>query len=397
MPAKPASTTELVLAYDEFATAVADVGDVVEQHRWYGSDLERAEAYRHITRVMMNVLPERLLIDPDFPYFYEIGPFSKNGMDNPDQRYLSTLINGDGVYRVWGFRGSSRRLDFSLYDLDAMSATLSALTSEDLEVGSDGRFELIIGGPRKPGNWMPLPAGTKRLLVRQVFSDWRTELPGEVHIDRIDAERPRYPSLSEEEMARRLRDAAELLRRNVQRWPDYSQQRFAERLPVNTLSPPRTVSDSGGLAGRVMIGGHFELTADEALLVKAWPTDAGYQGIQLASHWWASLDYENRQSSLNLDQAHVSSDGALYFVISGSDPGARNWLDTEGFSRGVLFFRYDGLSTPTLPADQIPTVQLVALERLREFLPDDDPVVTPVERTRIIEERRRHVQRRFGL
>jgi hypothetical protein len=44
---------------------------------------------------------------------------------------------------------------------------------------------------------------------------------------------------------------------------------------------------------------------------------------------------------LTTDQARLSDDGAYHFIVSTRDPGFHNWLDTEGFKRGVIMLRYD--------------------------------------------------------
>jgi len=236
-----------------------------------------------------------------------------------------------------------------------------------------------------------------RLLVRQVHSDWGDELPGEVHVDRIDENRPAYPELDREEMAARLVEAANLLALNVRRWPEFSRTRIESLTPANALTSPRKVGHTGGLTGRLMVAGHFDLAPDEALLIKAWPTEATYQGIQLGHHWWESLDYANRQSSLTAEQAKPSSDGAFYFVISERDPGVANWLDTEGFHRGVIMMRFDGIPGEVIDEEKEPTAILVNLDELAEHLPEGEAEISAKQREEQVALRRRHVQRRFGF
>lgn len=168
-------------------------------------------------------------------------------------------------------------------------------------------------------------------------------------------------------------------------------------LPVNSLTKPTDVSATGGLAGRMMVGGHFYLQDDEALLIKAFPTKAKYQAIQLGHHWWESLDYANRQSSLTADQAVLSSDGAYYFILTKNDPGYSNWLDTEGFMRGVLFMRYDGLPGNSMAESLNPSAQLVKFDELASLLPQDEPIVSREQRQGILAQRRAHVQKRFNF
>jgi len=368
----------------------------VRGHQWYGSELEQAEAYRHIVRILTAALEGQAMMDPDFPFFREINTRTKSGMDNSDQRYLIAMLRGEGVYRVWGTRGSSRRLDFTLYGKDDLSPSISTIETDALKVDADGRFELFVGGPRREQNWLASRPGPVRLLIRQIHSDWETDLPGEVHIDRIDSGRPTYPTLTRELMAERLVDATNKFALSVRRWPEYSRTRFDKLMPANWMSPPRDTGETGGLAGRLIVGGHFQVTADQALIVTTWPSTAAYQGIQLGHHWWESMDYANRQSSLTTDQARLSDDGAYHFVISARDPGVPNWLDTEGFERGVILLRYDGMPVPELPEDQHPVAKLVPFDEIASNLPEGEPHVGAEERAAAIALRREHVQRRFG-
>ncbi|MDG2412201.1 MAG: hypothetical protein P8M21_10165, partial [Halioglobus sp.] len=261
-------------------------------------------------------------------------------------------------------------------------------------VAADDSFELWIGGEPRKGNWLRAEPGLQRLLVRQIHSDWGAELPGEVHIDRVDSDRPNYPVFSAKLMADRLTMATNFFSEEVRLWPELSRTRIAGLVPANTLLAPRDTGSEGGLAGRLMSGGHYNIEDDEALILTSWPSSAKYQGIQLGHHWWESLDYTNRQTSLTTDQAYLSSDGAYHFVISATDPGVPNWLDTEGFSRGIILLRYDGLDAPAIPDEHHPTAKLVKLSELRDSLPDGEPTVSRQERIGNLEKRRRHVQQR---
>ncbi|MDG2411214.1 MAG: hypothetical protein P8M21_05175, partial [Halioglobus sp.] len=171
---------KLEQSLDQLANAIREAGDFVREHTWYGSEEEQAEAYRHIVRALINSLESRALAEPDFPLFVSLNHFNKLGMDNSDQRYRIALFDGDGVYRVWGTRGSTRRLDFAVYGPDSMAPMVDTLSTDDLEVAADDSFELWIGGEPRKGNWLRAEPGLQRLLVRQIHSDWGAELPGEV-------------------------------------------------------------------------------------------------------------------------------------------------------------------------------------------------------------------------
>ena len=117
----------------------------------------------------------------------------------------------------------------------------------------------------------------------------------------------------------------------------------------------------------------------------------------MGHHWWESLDYANRQTSLTADQAFLSSDGAYYFILTKNDPGYSNWLDLEGFMRGVLFMRYDGLPGNSMAENLYPTAQLVKFDELETFLPADEPILSPEQRQDTMAQRRAHIQKRFNF
>lgn len=391
---KNAGSVGLDEAYQALSLAVSDAGTFVQNHQWYGSEREQTEAYRHIVRSLISSLELKAFSDTDFPSFHEINTFSKTGMDNADQRYLTTMIHGNGSYRVWGNRGSTRRLNFTLYpDGSPLASSFATLTSDDLIVDENGLFELFIGGKKREPNWLPLKTERYRLLIRQIYSDWDNEKAGDIHIDRIDKDRPLYPSLSKEKMIANLDDATHDFKTNVQLWPELSRTRFALLMPPNTLTPPRDTGVEGGLTGRWMVGGHFNLADDEALIISTKKTEAKYQSIQLGHHWWESLDYANRQTSLTIDQSFADTDGTIRYVISQKDPAIQNWLDTEGFKRGVILMRFDGLDRP-LSKSESPTAQLVKFSDLKNIFSDNN--YTKHQRKKEIASRRKHTQQRYN-
>ena len=145
-----------------------------------------------------------------------------------------------------------------------------------------------------------------------------------------------------------------------------------------------------------MSHGTFDLADDEALVVRTWPSNGNYQGIQLGDLWFSSLEYANRQTSLSGDQAIASNDGTYWYVVSAHDPGVANWLDTTGRRRGFILIRYDGTDASPFDDARQPSCQVVPHQLLRSVLPPETQTVTPVERAAALASRRRHVQRRYG-
>lgn len=391
-------------AFAELVAALTDSAAYVEQHPFYADAENQASGYAFLVSMLLSRLEERVVFDTEQPYFRILDPRIREGGDNPDQRYLIARLVGGETYRIWGTLGGARRLDVQIYAGDPYIAgsggrSASFLNFEQITFGDDGSFE-ILASPEPPASdepartWLENPADSTRILVRQVFSDWEHELPGEVHIDRAGREGVLKPALTADDLAARLRAAAVDLRQHVEVWPEMVRNGYLQA--PNALFPPMDPSTLGGVAGRWMSGGSWDLATDEALVVRTWPASGNYQGIQLADLWFSSLEYANRQTSLSTDQAHPSADGSYWFVIAGRDPGVANWLDTMGRRRGAILLRYDGTTETTFDPAKHPTAVKVDIAELDRHLPGEIMRVTPEERAEQIAIRRRHVQRRFG-
>lgn len=394
-----ADSKQLDAAWDEFQQAATDSAAFIRQHPFYRDAENRASAYAFLSGMMLARIEEDVIFDGDFPYFRVLDHRIREGGDNPDQRYLMTSLNGGETYRIWGRLGKNRRLDFQIYAGDPYvpgggGRSASALSFEQLKVEPDGTFEVWLSPEKRSGNWLENPEDANQLLVRQIFSDWSNETPGDVHIDRVGHEGDLKPVITDALMAQRLRKAADDLRTHVQVWPQMISARYLNRA-ANTLGEPFDPGALGGVPGRFMASGNFDLASDEAVIVRTWPASGNYQGIQLADLWFSSLEYGNRQTSLSGDQAVKSADGSYYFVISGKDPGVSNWLDTTGRRRGIILLRYDGMKEKTFDPAKYPTAKKVKLAEIRKYLPKDTKLISPEEREQAIAERRRHVQLRF--
>jgi hypothetical protein len=136
--------------------------------------------------------------------------------------------------------------------------------------------------------------------------------------------------------------------------------------------------------------GFFDINPGEALIYETEvPKKCGYWSIELTDMLWSAIDYMNRQSSLNGYTAKLDKDGKFRAVISATDPGVPNWLDTAAYAKGTIVGRWtDCSSTPT------PTVTKVRLADVRKYLPADTLVVTAEARDAEIRLRREGAQLR---
>ncbi len=123
------------------------------------------------------------------------------------------------------------------------------------------------------------------------------------------------------------------------------------------------------------------------ILETAVPETVRYWNIQLNDPLWNSIEWFNRQSSLNAAQATLDSDGKFRAVIALEDPGVPNWLDPGGHLTGSLMLRWTQANY-----GPVPCLQIVDAAKVRDHLPADTPVVTHEERQQVLRKRLRGSQ-----
>jgi hypothetical protein len=195
--------------------------------------------------------------------------------------------------------------------------------------------------------------------------------------------------MTAEEIARRFAE----LPRWIEEMIDFDMQLiryYREHHGVNTLLRSSKIDDMGGLPKQAYYDGIHELTDDEVLILESeLPRECRYWQALVGDDRFCTVDWVNRQSSLNDVQAHIDRDGRFRAVISRRDPGVPNWLDKGDYPWGIIqmrFFRAD--------AYPVPTVVKVAHDELRSHLPQDTPVVTPAQRREQLRARREAAQLR---
>jgi hypothetical protein len=363
------------LLTQSFADALLEAEKVIAAAPHIQTPQDLAEGYDYLAGSIQASMHLAWAYQRDFPYFVQsTGPYTKMGLDNPDTLYLHAYLREDAEYIVTGRRGTTRDLSFQVLNGDyspvEVPDSLTAFDDRELAIDADGSFELRFGPPRvdPPPHYFTLGPGSAMLVVREVYSDWAAEKRGTLRIQRADRIGQAPPAPDEDLLAKRYRVAGKILLsrlRTFLAFPDW----FYLNEPVNTMTSPRRTP--GGLASQFSSAGHFDLAPDEAMIVTV--PDAGrelapYQGIQLGSMWYISLDYINHQTSLTADQARLDPDGRLRFVISDSDPGVANWLELTGRRRGYAQIRWQRLAADLGP-EHGPEVQVVPVGSLPESLP----------------------------
>jgi hypothetical protein len=358
-----------------FADAVVEAERVIAAAPHVRTAQDLAEGYDYLAGSIQASLHLAWAYQRDFPYFVQsTGPYTKLGLDNPDTLYLHAYLRDDAEYIVTGQRGTTTDLSFQVLNGDYSPAevpdSLTAFDDRGLDIAADGSFELRFGPPKPgaPANYVTLGPGSAMLAVREVYSDWAAEKRGTLRIQRADkiGQAPQPPD--EALLAKRYGVAGKILLSRIRTFLAFPEW-FYLKEPVNTMTPPRRTP--GGLATQFSSAGHFDLSPDQAMIVTvpaAGRSVAPYQGIQLGSMWYVSLDYLNHQTSLTADQARHDPDGKLRFVITQRDPGLANWLELTGRTRGYVQIRWQRL-TRDLQAEDGPQVDIVPAGELAGLLP----------------------------
>jgi hypothetical protein len=106
--------------------------------------------------------------------------------------------------------------------------------------------------------------------------------------------------------------------------------------------------------------------------------------------WYEPLDFASRVTSLNHRQVQRDADGMVRVVVSNTDPGIANWLDTEGRAEVLATIRW--FRPPEQPSVR---TQLVPVAHLTEHLPTDTARVDASARREQVRRRAAHTAWRY--
>jgi hypothetical protein len=452
------AASELRAAWDTLIARLCEARDGIDDPgRWPPPATPRnlAEGYRYVLGFLYGSLARGLGPTTEFPHFVRvIQPLNRSTIDNADATYLAAPIDGRHSYTIRGragdtqhWRGQAPATDRrkaphyvifqtpSGYAGDSGSidelapgsrVNCDVLDSSDLQVGKDGRFEILLA-PRRPeghtGNFMCTQAVKTRrnrdgnevsreytaafVMLRELFYDWENEDLLELFIYRNDRLGAPMPPYTPELAATQMQEVGLSTRNQVYFWNEFygvtleaygSKDGAPSRMmPRNEFNKSNAASlaTAGGMTTNIYSGGIYELAEDEALIVELHqPIEPEYIGFHLGNLWGESLDFANHQSSLNAFQACRDPDNVLRYVIAHRDPGVANWLDTTGHAEGYMAVRW---AYSRKPKDDWPwaNARRVPLAEIDRHLPPGTARVTAEQRRSAIAVRQEHVQRRY--
>jgi hypothetical protein len=336
---------------------------------------DEAEGYRWITRLVS--LAQEWFIeksDPLHPQLFQSQTeYRKLLVDNPDVRYGFCTLDETRTYRLVGTRGEAAYIGLTFGTpvgkgaVDGKTGTTVQAHIDQFELGPGGEVDILIVpvGHRpaaRPKNCIEMTPGTGQLAVRETFFDRRVDRPADLRVELVEGEPP--PVLGVEELAGKLEFAGIFVQfvaaTAVNMWHDTADNvnRFGGTAGAEHVAAQDDEVRSHSNAEMTYHGGRWVLGDGEALVVTIHdpPTGFLYWGLTTSTAWMESLDYRYTTTNLNNHTAQRAADGSWRLVISPTDPGVPNWLDTQGRREGYMIVRWVLADGPPHPTCELVTI-----------------------------------------
>lgn len=342
------------------------------------------EGYRWVTRMaslMLEWFVEKN--DPQHPELFLLqDEYCKLLVDNPDVRYTFAVLDDRTSYRLVGTRGESPYYGLTFGTpigqgpVGGRTGTTGQAYLDQFELGPNGEVDILIAPAEampdpRPVNSIVLEPGTAQLAVRETFFDKRTQKAADLRLELVGEAPP--VRLGAEELVTKLEFASLMLQfitaAGVNMWGDTAGNvnTFGGTAGTHHVEAQEDEVRSHTDTDMTYHGGRFVLEEGEALVITVHEPEREflYWGLTLASPWMESYDYRYATTNLNNRRARRSADGSWQLVISPTDPGHPNWLDTAGRRSGYMIVRWvlaDGPPHPTCEVVPIGRVGPLARE-----------------------------------
>lgn len=376
-------------AWRDYCRVLEIAGTLINKIEGPLNDLDRAEWYRFLTRLMRNGA-ERFLEnnEPERPRLRDTPWRQGINFQSPDQDHLlCEFIDGTNDYFIEGTLGTipyfviaswsapmpvdAGNSDWAEKGVDGLAEfnpaalrTTGFLQSNMLKTDENGKFEIIVScnNPGEGHNWLPIEADCAGLLVRNVYHDRAGVIPPQFFIRRFDGSKPRPISLS---------DVSLNLARAGQTVLAYANMVCHWWRETLAASENRIVFDdevylsNGGVADRYHGFGRWSCRHDRALVIEFTPGSCEYWIFQLCNMWQENLDnYEDGDGYTQNKISKKLSDGTIRVIVAHEDPGIEgNYISPFGHTQGGMSLR---LIKPQAPAPKV-VLYDVALEELKQF------------------------------
>lgn len=355
---------------------------------------QRYDGYKAVISLLTDHYVNQVYADRSRPETLPLIDLTNNCAPGGDFKY-STLQLAEGArYRVWGNQGSAQIIDFQQMptwvrtEKKPEKPSLSNTTFKDHNIKADakGDFDYVMSSEKpERGQWFRLEKGATVVLIREMFSDYKTQNESAVfHVEKLGLKDTGPTIPSSDQAAERLSSVARAL-------DDF---KFCVTMPRTMFSEGDNhfkelhFKSDGEQVNQRYLTTRFNLKPGEAMIGEwAVPKRCDYWNMTLYTDFWQTLNSFNRQVTLNQAIAHADKDGVVRFVISHEDPGVANWLDVDGYSQGIFIAR-----AKQCPGSELISSKIVPVDQVKENLPKDTLLVTAEQRARNLDIRRKHFQ-----
>jgi hypothetical protein len=344
----------LASVWQDFCKHLAEAGEVLLRPQAPTTPLDQAEGLRYLsrlTRTALNMLVDSS--DPNFPRIFMLTDDKiKIGADNPDNIYQQIVVRGDLDYRLYGKPGTVPYLSIgskaNRYGIDGTMASTGEIEFADVVLDSDGGFEIIASRERQSTNWLPMAADTSLLIIRQTFEDKATQIPAEIHVERIGE--PAIPALlTPAAITQQLSAAAAWVKGTANTFADWSE--WFKSQPNRIYDGDQSSFQKAGGDPKIWYGHlYYDLALGEALVLEVMPPPCRMWNFQVDNWWMESLDHVHQKVWINSAQARYEPDGRLIIVCADQDPGFGNWVDLAGHRQGTAMWRWIEAAAHPIPA-----------------------------------------------
>jgi Protein of unknown function (DUF1214) len=324
------------------------------------------------------------------PYIADFMPYIA---PNPDTVYGFAPIDPAGTYRLRGQNGTESVSTITVRDGGAHLGRISGNRVDEIDLhgvraDADGRFSFLMSAHRPADSaepWLPLHPQAHCFSTRRVIKE-KSQRDGWLGIERLDGAAAALVHTKDSIDAQFATMAANALAvlRDSMTWTKGLREKGA-----HMTFQLQDQSAYGGLRAQSYFFNTFEFGEGEALLAECNHPKAKYWSLQLLDPFSTALDFVHHQASLNDAQAVTDSDGRLRIVIAPTDPGIANWLDTGGWHKGGMIWRWNDTSEAPQP-----TLRKVRVSELDALLPKDVRRLNAIQRKAALGERASFYQSR---
>lgn len=360
-----------VQSFEQLQASIEEVKQLVLMDA--RNEQEAIEGLRMILKHLAVSTIDTLNLDYRNPLFAKKDPRNRAiGAYNPDAEYDQALIDGRYDYKLTGELGTVPYVSITVNGQveGQFSQIVAYLDNSEIRkyATPDGRYVLWLTKerPAAAGGWVRLPDNANGVVIRQYVANRKRDQLASFAIEAVGDVLPDTDSVTDAEIALRLRTAADYL--------TVSSTWHRTLLPQMHDRPNHFVPSTGAAIGASAANqdnyyqmAYYELDPDEALVIDFEPPPGlTYWNLTSATFWHESHRYLTDPVSLTSSEVTRGEDGRVRFVLAREDPAHPNWVKTFAHDRGFLMFRMPGVQSHS-----VPKVRRVSKRDLQKVLASD--------------------------